>query len=188
MDSPSREVTRPMPESEMPEPELEREEKAGNRVKYPSDTRLNIAVSDKRRIMLSRLPDSIRANIDIHYSDCWLWTGTRFTTGYGLISKDGKLWKAHRLVWTLTCGPIPPGIHCCHRCDVPLCVNPEHLFLGTNRDNQQDKASKGRHWQQKKTACPQGHVYTPENTYISKPGHRRCLTCLNAGRKAARRA
>lgn len=133
------------------------------------------------------LPEFVRKHITLDPSGCWLWTGPKFSTGYGLIHHEGKLWKAHRLVWVLTFGPIPRGIQCCHRCDRPLCVNPSDLFLGTNRDNQQDKAAKGRHWQQKKTACPQGHAYTPENTYISKAGHRRCLTCLNKSRKAVRR-
>lgn len=148
--------------------------------------------SDKKRISAlckTSLPPQISARIQQDQaSGCWYWTGPKFSTGYALISQDGKMWKGHRLVWTLTFGPISPGIQCCHRCDHPACVNPGHLFLGTNRDNQQDKAAKGRHWQQKKTVCPQGHPYTKENTYTSKAGHRRCLTCLNASRKAVRRA
>jgi len=128
-------------------------------------------------VVLCKLPAVIRQKIYEDNYGCWLWSGTRFTTGYGLIRHQGKLWKAHRLIWTFVNGPIRPRIHCCHHCDNPLCVNPNHLFLGTNRDNQQDKARKGRHWQQKKTHCPHGHAYTPENTYLPPSGGRHCCIC-----------
>jgi hypothetical protein len=51
---------------------------------------------------------------------------------------------AHRMAWILTHGPIPDGLHICHRCDVPLCCNPSHLFLGTQGDNNRDAFAKGR--------------------------------------------
>lgn len=64
--------------------------------------------------------------------------------GYGGLMRDGKDMQAHRLVWELTFGPIPPGICVLHRCDTPRCVRPEHLFLGTLSDNAQDMHNKGR--------------------------------------------
>jgi hypothetical protein len=131
--------------------------------------------------VLCKVPDAIRRNIEVSHSGCWLWRGLQFTTGYGAFKFEGKTWKAHRLLWTLLNGPIPPRIHCLHHCDTPLCVNvidtEHHVFLGTNRDNHQDKASKGRHWQQKKTHCPKGHPYTPENTYTPPSGGRHCCIC-----------
>ena len=82
-------------------------------------------------VLLCKLPDAIRQQIEVVESGCWLWTGTQFTTGYGLICQDGKLWKAHRYIWTLINGPIPPRIQCLHHCDTPACVNAldtEHTF------------------------------------------------------------
>jgi hypothetical protein len=77
---------------------------------------------------------------------CWLWRGTVGTHGYGQIRFGGRLWRAHRLAYTLTYGPIASrDVYVCHRCDVTRCVRPDHLFLGTNSDNQRDAVRKGRH-------------------------------------------
>jgi hypothetical protein len=65
--------------------------------------------------------------------------------GYGQIHAGTVIKDAHRVSWELTNGPIPEGLHVLHRCDVRACVNPEHLFLGTNSDNIIDKIAKGRH-------------------------------------------
>jgi hypothetical protein len=77
--------------------------------------------------------------------DCWLWTAHRVPNGYGKFMLRGAGMWAHRIAWELTHGPIPSGMHVCHRCDVPSCVNPAHLFLGTATDNQRDSVAKGRH-------------------------------------------
>ena len=70
---------------------------------------------------------------------CWLWQGSTLN-GYGRYQKRG----AHRLAWELTHGPIPKGLHILHKCDVPACVNTDHLFLGTHKVNMEDAARKGR--------------------------------------------
>ncbi len=75
---------------------------------------------------------------------CFLWLGPRTGNGYGAIKIGKKMCAAHRIVYEEFVGPIPPGLLVCHKCDVPLCVNPAHLFLGTNKDNMLDAARKGR--------------------------------------------
>lgn len=75
---------------------------------------------------------------------CWLWNGTKVGAGYGVFSVGGSYQMAHRFAFALWHGDIPKGNECCHRCDVPNCVNPEHLFLGTHTDNMRDCESKGR--------------------------------------------
>ena len=80
--------------------------------------------------------------------DCWIWQGARQTNGYGKVCRhiDGKVnyIAAHRWSWMLRNGPIPEGLNVCHKCDVKLCVNPGHLFLGTQADNIRDMHRKAR--------------------------------------------
>jgi len=83
---------------------------------------------------------------------CWLWTGSKHTTGYGGIRFRGRMWGAHRVSWTLYRGEIPEGLSVCHTCDNPLCVNPDHLFLGNQKDNMLDARNKGRLQNMKGTA------------------------------------
>lgn len=76
---------------------------------------------------------------------CLLWRGSVGKGGHGRFrSSNGKLVGAHRVAWELTKGPIPPGLCVLHKCDVPACCNPEHLFLGTIADNNADRDAKGR--------------------------------------------
>ncbi|MGI9345527.1 MAG: HNH endonuclease [Gammaproteobacteria bacterium] len=77
-------------------------------------------------------------------SGCWLWLGAVNDSGYGSMWNDKKAIGAHRLMWIALHGPIPFTIFVCHRCDVRSCINPEHLFLGTNQDNIQDMLIKNR--------------------------------------------
>jgi HNH endonuclease len=77
-------------------------------------------------------------------SGCFLWTGAQHRQGYGSISVRGKTQLAHRISWQFYCGEIPDGIKVLHKCDNPPCVNPDHLFLGTQSDNMSDCGKKGR--------------------------------------------
>lgn len=81
-------------------------------------------------------------------SGCWIWLGAVWKHPYG---DRGKMWLAgdvqrfaYRISYELFVGPIPDGLLICHKCDTPICVNPDHLFAGTSRDNTQDMIRKGR--------------------------------------------
>lgn len=76
---------------------------------------------------------------------CWLWTGKAQREGYGAtVGEESKMVSAHRLSWEIFNGPIPAGLWVLHKCDVRICVRPDHLFLGTNQDNIKDRVSKRR--------------------------------------------
>jgi HNH endonuclease len=75
---------------------------------------------------------------------CWNWTGSHHGKGYGHFRYGGHVEKAHRAAYRILCGVIPPGISVFHKCDNPQCVNPQHLWLGTNLDNVLDRQQKER--------------------------------------------
>ena len=83
----------------------------------------------------------------IPMSGCWIWEGM-IANGYGRLRTDTDpnkaLSGAHRVAWELYRGPIPDNMQVCHSCDVPCCVNPNHLFIGSASENMQDAARKGR--------------------------------------------
>lgn len=76
---------------------------------------------------------------------CMIWLGYVTKKGYGKIGIDNKVQLARRAAYELVNGPIPKGMAVCHRCDVPSCINPNHLFLGTFYENSMDMVKKGRH-------------------------------------------
>lgn len=75
---------------------------------------------------------------------CILWCGAAKENGYGVLNVEGATKYAHRLAWEQVNGPIPQGQSVCHKCDVTYCINPDHMFLGTQAENMADKVAKGR--------------------------------------------
>ena len=93
----------------------------------------------------------IKDRVVIDECGCWIWQKSmggrdwRLGRGYGKLGVNGKILSAHRASWEVFYGPIPGGLHVCHRCDNTTCCNPEHLFLGSNDDNRKDSVIKKRH-------------------------------------------
>lgn len=86
--------------------------------------------------------------IRVPFSGCWIWDGPpkgpKLRDQYGFFRMNGPQYRSHRASWLLYMGAIPDGLHVLHRCDNPACVNPNHLFLGSNLDNVADRVRKGR--------------------------------------------
>lgn len=123
----------------------------------------------------------IMASIRVTESGCWQYTGYCHPQwGYGEVCYRGKLWRVHRLIWTLMRGEIASGFVVRHKCDNPPCCNPEHLVPGTDADNVEDRMSRGRDHHSNLTECPRGHPYAGDNLYVDPRGFRHCRTCEKA--------
>lgn len=139
-----------------------------------------------------RLPDSVYnarwmqrvlAKIKVADTGCWLWQGFKGHTGYSQIPYRGQTLNGHRTMYVVHHGvTLETEQYVLHRCDVRDCVNPAHLWIGTAKDNNNDCAKKGRHYEAMRTECPKGHPYDAGNTRwipTKKPGGfaRECKAC-----------
>jgi hypothetical protein len=114
---------------------------------------------------------------------CWIWQHSRSSWGYGRILKDGREYRAHRVVYERHRGPIPEGLVLDHLCRVVECVNPDHLDPVTDGEN--SKRGECPSWvAHRENRCMQGHELTPENTRVTKStGKRRCRICDNEAKR-----
>ena len=101
-----------------------------------------------------------RKTTPVTESGCLLWTGASNKQGYGQFWVSGKNKRAHRVAWELEYGEISEGLLVCHKCDVPQCVNHNHLFVGSCSDNAWDMSRKGR--------SLKGRIFKPESKVYLK--------------------
>lgn len=119
---------------------------------------------------------------------CWNWTAYTDRSGYGSFRFNNKIHKAHRISFLLANGYIDNNLDVLHGCDNPSCVNPEHLRLGTDKDNVQDTLNRKRHFQTNQTHCFRGHEFTKSNTKVNKKTNARCCRiCFNMMRRLSRK-
>jgi hypothetical protein len=109
--------------------------------------------------------------------ECWLWRGAKTSKGYGLLRWNGKFTRAHRLAYQLHYGDLPDESCVCHSCDVRLCCNPSHLWLGSVADNARDMMEKGR-------GLKPG-TYSPSYARRANPKRRAYMRELVAKKRAA---
>ena len=111
--------------------------------------------------------------------ECWPWLSGMDGHGYGLFHVCHRHLPAHRFAYEATIGPIPAGLQIDHLCRNRSCVNPRHLEPVTRRENLMRGVCPSA-IAARKTHCPQGHPYSPENTWRRANGNRTCKQCRNA--------
>lgn len=118
---------------------------------------------------------------------CWIWVGAKTDDFYGRVRVNKRSIGAYRLSYLIHIGPIQEGLLVCHKCDNPMCVNPDHLFVGSMSDNIKDCVLKKRHGSYLKMIgkkeCGRGHEWIEQNIYSRKNGKKECLICKKMRRQ-----
>lgn len=140
--------------------------------------------------MTTEMLERFWAKVDIKdENSCWLWTASLNSKGYGSFGINGSGVSAHKISWALAKNNgilSEPRAHIMHSCDTRNCVNPNHLSLGTPKDNAQDALSKGRLFiriPSQEEFCKNGHPRTPENTH---PKYKTCILCKRESDRIAK--
>lgn len=107
---------------------------------------------------------------------CWIWTKRLWKSGYGRLGYKGRSRRAHSVVWELLRGEPPEGLVPDHLCRERRCVNPDHIEYVTSRENTMRGAAITA-LNANKSVCKYGHPFSPDNTFITKGGHRSCIKC-----------
>lgn len=112
-------------------------------------------------------------------TNCWIFNGCLNADGYAKIVLNDRPVSAHRMMYQHKFGQIPKGMMVCHKCDNRNCVNPDHLFLGTAKDNRIDCVNKKRVriFIGLKKKCKRSHLFSIKNTVLNAKGYRLCLKC-----------
>lgn len=125
--------------------------------------------------------ERVKAKCITDANGCWLFQGWKNYSGYGLATYHGRNFNAHRAMYIAHFGvELETEQYVLHRCDVRNCVNPEHLFIGSAKDNNNDCATKGRHFEGSKEFCDRGHPLSGDNVRLrwQKGGKIRMRVCI----------
>lgn len=131
--------------------------------------------------------ERLKSNTKITESGCWEWQRSKSPLGYGRVSfGPTRTDRAHRIAYEIFKGSFDQSLNVCHTCDNPPCINPDHLWLGTQKENVRDCVAKGRisrtgarvHANSKVTHCRWGHPYSGENLHTQeKPNGKKTRIC-----------
>lgn len=120
-------------------------------------------------------------------NECWEWIAAKNNKGYGQFRIGGVSKSTHRISYIIHKGEMPDGLMICHTCNNPTCINPNHLYAGTGKDNMKQSVREMRHHEQSKTHCKNGHEFTEENTFLRvRKGRGTTRVCRECKRKSDR--
>jgi hypothetical protein len=141
----------------------------------------------KKMLHIDRFLQKLDKTGNQEFPECWIWTGAKTSKNYGSFKyyEDKPAIGAHVSSYLFYVGEIADGMYVCHRCDNPLCVNPDHLFLGSNSDNMKDMVKKNRSgWSNReRTHCRRGHDFSVVGVKIStKANGKSFRTCKECSR------